>query len=164
MRVRLFFAALTAVAGASVPAGAAERAIGEPVSIFATIGHSEWCPRGNVRLELTTGRYRVTAPRTWRTCRRPPFRRRVSAGVLAPADLGSVILAFQRVRNEGLEQPACRNGGQPEVVYLSNGGDPTLRLTSLGRTLSPPGNRSCWSDAAWGLHRLLEELFDPRRR
>jgi len=130
-------------------------------SIFATIGHSEWCPPGTVRLNLATGRYLVRAPRTWLRCRRPAYQGPIRTAVLGAENLAAVRVAWQAAVSEGLEHPSCRNGGQPPGLYLSNGGDPTLRLTARGRTLSPPGNRSCWSDAAWRLHRLLEDLFDP---
>jgi hypothetical protein len=150
-----------ALAAAAGPAEAAPRETGPLVSVFATIAHSEWCPPGTVRVNFATGRYIVTAPRTWRTCHRPAFPGRITTGVLGARDRAAVEVASAMAATEGLEHPSCRNGGQPGEIYLSNGGDPTLRLTMRGRTLTPPDNRSCWSEAAWQLHRLLRNLFDP---
>lgn len=167
MRLHALLVALVALAGGAADASARDAGPGRSASVFATVGHSEWCPPGNVRLNLGTGRYTVTAPSTWRTCRRPAFPSRVRTAVLAGDDLAAVRAAYRNAAVEGLEHPACRNGGRPDRIVLSNGGTVTLRLTGRGRTLSPPGNASCWSDAAWALHRLLEDLFDPgavRRR
>jgi len=161
MRLPALLVALVALAGGAAGAPARDPDSSRSASVFATVGHSEWCPPGNVRLNLGTGRYTVTAPRTWRTCTRPAFRRRVGTGVLAGDDLAAVRAAYGNAVAEGLEYPACRNGGRPDRIVISNGGTTILRLSSRGRTTSPPGNASCWSDAAWRLHRLLEDLFDP---
>jgi hypothetical protein len=143
-------------------ASAPEPGPSRSASVFATVGHSEWCPPGTVRLNLATGRYTVTAPRTWRTCRRPPYRSRVRAAVLAGGALADVRAVYHRAVSEGLEAPACRNGGRPEAVFLGNGGIPAMRLTNGGRTASPPSNPACWSGAARQLHRLLDNSFNPR--
>lgn len=165
MRLRALFPALVAVvAGAASPihASARDAGPGRPESVFATVGHSEWCPPGTVRLDLGTGRYTVMAPRTWRTCRRPPYRSRVRTAVL-PADvLADVRAAYQEAAGLGLDNPACRNGRRPDAVVIGNGGLPTLRLTRGGRTASPPSNLTCWSEAARHLHRVLDNAFNPR--
>ena len=83
--------------------------------------------------------------------------------MLAAADLASVRTAWRRAEAEGLENPACRNGGRPDMIVISNGGRRTLRLTSRATALSPPADESCWSEAAHRLHDRLETLFEPRR-
>jgi hypothetical protein len=164
MHLRAVFGAwlAAAVAVTPMPASAREPGSSRRESVFATVGHSEWCPPGTVRLDLGTGRYTVTAPRTWRTCRRPPYRSRVSTAVLAGDALAAARAAFQEAVSQGLDNPACRNGGRPETLVIGNGGIPTLRVTNGGRTASPPSNMTCWSGAARRLHRLLETTFNPR--
>ncbi|MEA3014953.1 MAG: hypothetical protein QOD42_3498 [Sphingomonadales bacterium] len=165
MRLRTAFlawAVAAASAAAPVPASAPEPGPGRSASVFATVGHSEWCPAGTVRLDIGTGRYTVTAPRTWRTCRRPPYRSRVRTAVLAGGDLAAVRAAYRSAVSEGLDNPACRGGVRPDEVVIGNGGMPSLRLTRGGRTLSPPDGLTCWSTAARRLHRILETMFNPR--
>jgi hypothetical protein len=162
MRFRALLAAWVALAGAAASASAREADSSRSASVFTTVGHSEWCSPGTVRLDLGTGRYTVRAPRTWRVCRRPAFPARVGTGVLAGDDLAAVRAAYQRAAAEGLEHSACRNGGRPERIVISNGGTPILRLTERARTISPPHERNCWSDAALHLHRLLNDMFRPR--
>lgn len=154
-----FLAWPVAAASAATPVSASAREPGSSrsASVFATVGHSEWCPPGTVRLDLGTGRYTVTAPRTWRTCRRPPYRSRVRTGALAADALAGVRAAYQVAVSEGLGTPACHGG-----IVVGNGGIPSLRLTSSGRTMAPPDDASCWSHAAWRLQRLLNSLFNPR--
>jgi hypothetical protein len=153
---------VAAVAATPLHASAAGPDPSRSASVFATVGHSEWCPSGTVRLTLATGRYTVTAPRTWRTCRRPPFRSRVRTGVLPADALTEVRIAYHDAAGLGLDNPACRNGRPPDEVVVSNGGLPTLRLTSRGRTMSPPRDLTCWSEAARHLHGVLENAFNPR--
>jgi hypothetical protein len=133
-----------------------------PVSIFATIGHSEWCPAGTVRLDLGTGRYTMRAPARQGSCHRP-FLHRIRMAVLPVEDLARLQAAYARAAAEGLMNPACRTGGQPREVVISNGGTPVMRLTERGRTTSPPGETlTCWSEAAMQLHDTLEIIFHPR--
>src|SRR5262249_2374476 len=81
--------------------------------VFATVGHSEWCPAGNVWLDLKSGKYAFT-PRAARsvcndaTLERPVMQRRFVGGQLA-----AIRSAYARALSEGLENPACRDGGQP---------------------------------------------------
>lgn len=144
---------IAAAMGAS-PSRAADREA-DPASVFATVGHSEWCPQGHVRLDLATGRYRVTAPWTWRTCRRPAFRSRIRTGLLPADQLAAVREAYRHALSQGLERRDCR-------VVINNGGTPVLRITRRGRTIAAPREEGCWSDPALGLHQVLERLFDPR--
>ena len=145
----------------SSPATAQRGNPAPPVSIEASVGHSEWCPTGTVRLNLATGRYVVRAPGTWLRCRRPSWQRPMRIGLLSAGDLRAVREAWRRAEADGLESPACRNGGRPEEVVISNGGRPTLRLIGRGRTWSPPADPNCWSREARALHDLLERLFRP---
>ncbi|HMG47198.1 MAG TPA: hypothetical protein VK614_07035 [Allosphingosinicella sp.] len=154
--------AVAASATTPMPASGRNADLGYSASVFTTVGHSEWCPPGTVRLNLGAGRYAVRAPRTWRACRRPAFPTRVRTAVLAADELAAVRAAYQRAASEGLAHPACRNGGRPERIVISNGGTPILRLTERARTISPPRDRNCWSDAALRLHRLLNDMFRPR--
>lgn len=153
---------VAAVAASPIHASAREAGSSRSESVFATVGHSEWCPPGTVRLDLGTGRYTVTAPRTWRTCRRPPYRSRVRTAVLVGDALVDVRIAYQDAVGLGLDNPACRNGRRPDAVVIGNDGILTLRLTRGGRTTSPPSDLTCWSEAARHLHRVLDNAFNPR--
>jgi hypothetical protein len=136
-----------------------------PVSIVASVGHSEWCwPPGSVRLNLAKGRYAVTPSPRWRTCRRPVWPRRVRTGILAAGDLAAVRAAYGQARSDGLEDAACRNRGQPPRVVIGNGGERTLRLIVRRVSIMPPRNEGCWSDAASRLHRVLDDIFRPPAR
>jgi hypothetical protein len=159
MTVAAAFVLATSLSG--TPAIGRERPY--QASLVASIGHSEWCRTGRVRLNLATGHYTITAPPTWRTCRRPPWPSRVRTAVLPSADLATIRDAWRRAESEGLERPVCRNGGRPETMYVSNGGARTLRLTLHRRTLAPPRDEDCWSDAASHLHDVMERMFNPRR-
>jgi hypothetical protein len=162
MRLRALLAAWVALAGAAAGASARDADSSRSASVFTTVGHSEWCPPGTVRLNLDTGRYTVTAPRTWRVCRRPPFRSRVRMAVLAADALAAVQAAYRNALSEGLGNPACQTGVRPRAIVVGNGGTPSLRLTSSGRTMAAPNDFVCWSEAAWRLHRLLNDMFRPR--
>lgn len=162
--MRLTLGAIAAVAaGIAGPAAfAQERGPGPPVTIEASVGHSEWCRNGTVRLNLATGRYLVRAPRTWLSCRRPAWRRAVSTGILPAGDLRAVREAWRRAEAEGLDNPACRNGGRPPQIVIMNTYPWTLRLTNGRRTSAAPNDLSCWSEAARQFELTLEHLFSPR--
>jgi hypothetical protein len=151
----LALAALLAAAGtersAVLPAGNAW--------IVATIAHSEWCPAGNVRLDLRSGRYALTARAPHRTCGDPGLERPVVAGRLDPPRLETIRRAYERVLAEGLESPDCRNGRQPDRIVVSNGGTPILVVVSGAMQGSAPDSLTCWSDAANDLHALLDDSF-----
>lgn len=156
-----WMAAVALGASGSVLAAAGDPEPGHSGTVFSTVGHSEWCPSGTVRLDLATGRYTVTAPPTWRECRRPPFRSRINAGVLDADELVRARDANRSAEAEGLEDPACRNGGRPDRIIVS-GRTPVLRMTNRARTLMAPAEHSCWSDAGLQFRRVLEDLFNPR--
>lgn len=149
-------------AGGSDLAAAGEPEPGHSGIVFSTVGHSEWCPSGTVRLDLATGRYTVTAPSTWRECRRPPFRSRINAGVLDADELVRARDAYRSVEAEGLEHRACRNGGRPDRIIVSGSRTPILRMINRARTRTAPAEHSCWSDAGLQFRRVLEDLFNPR--
>ena len=165
MRLQASIVAGLMLAGGAVSplhASGPDRDSGFSATVRASVGHSEWCPPGTVHLNLGTGRYRVIAPRTWRTCRRPLFPTRIRTGVLAADELAAVRAAYRNAATEGLDHPACRNGGRPERMIISNSYPSILRLTERGRTTASPRELSCWSDAAFRLDRVLEGLFNPR--
>jgi len=149
-------------ASAASPTRASERAP-NTASVFATVGHSEWCPPGTVQLDLMTRRYTVTAPRTWRNCRRPAFSCRVRTGVLTETEIMPIRVTYD-MGILGLEHPVCQIGRRPEQIIISNGGTPILRLTDRGRTTSAPNDQTCWSGAASRLRCLLDDLFSPSGR
>ena len=131
-------------------------------SVFATVGHSEWCPAGNVLVDLATGHFdhTPTAPRP--TCADATIKRPVQSGTLAPSDLSKLRAAFQRGQSEGLQSEECRTGKPIENIIVSNGGRPVLLLNDGRSTAIAPEDPSCWSAAASNLHNLLDELFARR--
>ena len=72
---------------------------GRTAIVFSTIGHSEWCPAGNVRLDLATGRYAVTPTAPRLICTQPNLERPVFTGRLKGtplADLQRAIAALKK--------------------------------------------------------------------
>src|SRR4051812_5542306 len=156
---------LAALLAASGPAPAAHAPVpGRTAWIVATVEQSEWCPAGNVRLDLGTGRYQATAGAPRNICRDPRLERPVRVGVLEGRGLARVRAAYLRALAEGLEQQICLNGGQPDQIVISNAGTPVLLVTDGARTRSAPRDLSCWTEAAGALHAVLEDLFSPTRR
>lgn len=164
MDKRMTFAACLAVAisHSGSPAIGQERPY--QASLVASVGHSEWCPPGTVQLDLMTGHYTVTAPRDWRTCRRPSWALRTRAGMMTSLELVPIQVTFQNAIEGGLEHPLCRIGRRPEQIVVSNGGTPVMRLTERGRTTAAPNDRTCWTGAASRLQCLLETAFRPGER
>ena len=157
--------ALAALLAASQPAAPSEPdRLGRTAWIAATVEHSEWCPAGNVRLHLRTGRYALTRRAPGKICQDAKLERPVRTGSLDSERLAAIRAAALRVVAEGFESPACRDGGRPENIVISNGGTPTLVLTTGFATGSAPDDLSCWSDAATALHDLLDESFASDRR
>jgi hypothetical protein len=156
---------LIALAAAAQPAPAPPPpTIGRTAWIFSTIEHSEWCPAGNVRLDLRTGRYELTHGASRRICSDRNLQRPVASGTLTAPRLADLRAAYLRALNEGLEDPVCRDGGRPARIVISNGGNAILVVASGSRTVSPPENRSCWSEAANALRSLLDHQFRAERR
>lgn len=135
--------------------------IGLTASIFSTVGHSEFCPPGNVTVDLRTGRYAVTPRAARRTCDDVGLERPVRKGALSSKTLAAVRAAYLRVLSEGLGDSLClcRVGDGPRDIIVNNGGTPTLLLTTGRSSNSAPDDLNCWSAAATALHDILDEAF-----
>lgn len=156
---------LAALFAASQPAPSpAAPTLGRTAWILSTVDQSEWCPAGNVRLELATGRYAHTAGARRPACVDRRLERPALTGRLNAARLATVRAAALRVLTEGSTKPACRDGGRPQEIVISNGGLHILVLTTGAYSQSAPDDLSCWSDAAWALHSLLDETFRTPRQ
>jgi hypothetical protein len=161
----MLFAIAATLAAAQPAAPGPAPSLGGTAWIVATVGQSEWCPAGNVRLDLRTGRYQFTARAPRRVCNERGLERPVSVGTLRAGRLESVRAAYLRALSEGLENPACREGGHPQEIVVDNGGPRILVLANGSATGSPPDELTCWSRAAFALHEELERQFpsDPAR-
>lgn len=153
-------AALTAMMAVSACATASPQPVSNDVRtavIFGTVGQSEWCPAGNVRVDLETGQYALTrrAPRA--VCWDASLERPISEGRLDGAQLHALEQAFQRAVSHGLND--CRAGTRPDDIIVSNGGVPVLVVTDGRGTTSAPTEFNCWSDAGRNLHSLLDTTF-----
>lgn len=136
--------------------------LGQTAWIFSTIGHSEWCNPGHVRLDLRTGRYSLSARAPRSVCNSSGLERPVRSGTLGAVSLGNVRAAYQRALVEGLENPACRDGGKPQNMVISNAGTPILLLATGRAVGSAPDDLSCCSKSATALHRVLDDAFAVR--
>jgi len=156
------FAAFLAV---SQPAGSADTAfLGRTEWVVATVGHSEWCPAGNVRLDLRTGRYALTPRAPRRVCGDVGLERPVIMGRLRAERLEAVRAAYRRVLAQGVENPICRHGRRPDTIIISNGGTPILLVATGATMVSAPNDQSCWGKATTALHDLLDETFGTTQR
>jgi hypothetical protein len=70
--------------------------------------------------------------------------------------------AYQRVLADGLENPACHDGGKPKDIIISNGGTPILVVATERAVGSAPDDLTCWNEAATTLHDALDEAFGAR--
>ena len=153
-------AALAALLAAILPAESADpAALGGSEWIVATLAHSEWCPAGNVRLDLRSGRYALTARAAGRVCGDSGLQRPVVTGRLGSGRLEAVRGAFARAVAEGLEGPECREGKRPDHIVISNGGTPILVIATGAFQEAAPDDLTCWSDAATELQDVLDETF-----
>jgi hypothetical protein len=137
--------------------------LGRTAWIFSTIGHSEFCNPGHVRLDLWRGRYSVTARAPRRVCDKRGLERPVRNGTLVEESLGKLRVAYQRVLADGLENPVCREGGKLQDIIISNGGTPILVIATGRAVKSAPDDLTCWSKAATALHDALDEAFGARK-
>ena len=117
-----------------------------------------------MRLDLRTGHYLFTARAPRRICSNAALERPTVSGTLRAERLAAVRTAYLRALSEGLKNPACRNGGLPQEIVISNGGTPILVLANGFRTASAPDELSCWSAAAAALHGELDHIFDSDER
>jgi hypothetical protein len=148
------------LAATQAPPSPTAAVLGGTAQVFSTVGHSEWCPAGNVTLDLRTGRYALTPTAPRRVCENVGLERPVRKGRLAGRRLTAVRAAYLRVLSEGLESPVCQAGRRPQdYIVVSNGGTPILVVTSGRGSLSAPDELTCWSEAASGLHDILDEAF-----
>jgi len=125
--------------------------------VFATVGESEWCPAGNVRVDLRTGDYAFTATAPRAVCQDATLERPVSEGRLDESRLRALRQDFQRAVGDGLN--VCRNGRAPHDIIISNGGLHVLVVTDGRRTDAAPTDLSCWTEAAVSLHDRLYDTF-----
>ena len=139
-------------------------ALGPTAWIFATIAHSEWCPAGNVRLDMRNGEYMLTARAPRRICHDASLERPVTFGRLPRERLTALRADYREALAHGLVNPDCRAGKQSTKVVISNGGTPVLVLTNGQRTLSAPDELSCWSVAADTLQKALDREFPLARQ
>ncbi|MFL6862742.1 MAG: hypothetical protein ACJ8DZ_07065 [Allosphingosinicella sp.] len=155
----LLLAAFLSGGHSAAPADAA--GLGRTAWVLATVEHSEWCPAGNVRLDLRTGRYALTHRAARLACNKAGLERPVITGRLAGSSLAAARAAYRAAVESGLTSPECRNGGRPKMIVITNAG-PQILVVATGRfTATPPKDLSCWSDAAYALQRTLEEAFRP---
>ena len=139
-------------------------ALGRTAWVFATVGHSEWCPAGNVRIDLQTGTYALTARAPQGVCHRVGLERPVTTGRLDAARLAPVRAAAARVLTEGFVHPSCRGGPRRDEIVVSNAGTPVLVLTNGAGTAAAPDDLSCWSAAASAFYASIEEALGPPAR
>ncbi|HEY0130480.1 MAG TPA: hypothetical protein VGB57_03675 [Allosphingosinicella sp.] len=151
---------LAALLASSEPAQPARPQLpGRPAWVVATVAQSEWCPEGDVRLDLRTGEYALTPRAPRRKCEDVRLERPVKTGILDPKRLVALRAVASRAASEGLESQACRNGERPDKVVVSNGGPQILVLATGATTASAPDDLSCWTEAAEALYHLLDQSF-----
>lgn len=153
--------ALFAVGQPGPPSDA--HALGHSGVIVSTIGHSEWCPPGDMRLDLETGRYLVIRRAPRKTCNESNPEREVASGILALGQLQRVRAAALLVQTDGALNSDCRAGGKPlDHVVISNGGTPHLLLSTDRAFTWAPDDLSCWSEAVHDLYNALGDTFGTR--
>lgn len=133
---------------------------GQTARLFATVGMSEFCPHGNVSLDVTSGRYEFTPRAPRRICNDANLERPVYRGVLPHREVETIRAAYARVLSEGLGETGCNPEG---AMVVSNGGTPILVITTGAYSASAPDDAVCRSDAANALLDILEEIFASRQ-
>lgn len=151
----MLFLIAAALATTTPPAPAL---VGKTAWLVASFRQSEWCPAGNVRLDLRTGAYALTNPARRPACADPKLERPARTGTLDPTKLGTVRAAFVQTLGDRLADSACRSGRRDKLV-ISNGGPQILVVANGAEAWSAPDDLSCWSEPANKLHRLLSEIF-----
>jgi len=156
----LFLVALLAMAQPAAPLP--PEVLGQANWIFSTVGPSEWCAPGNVRLDLRTGRYVLTVRTPRARCDKPDLERPVRTGTLPVARLALVRAASRRVVAEGLRSADCRDGRRPADLVIGNDHASLLALTTASGVAWTPDDHSCWSAAAIALQATLDDAFATR--
>lgn len=133
--------------------------LGHTKWIFSTVDQSEWCPAGNVMLDLKTGRYALTPRAPRRVCNHVGLERPVIHGTIVGTQLAAVRSAYLRALSDGLENPSCRAGGRPDNIVVDNGGVRVLVVTSGMATMSAPDDLVCWSEAGTALQEVMYRIF-----
>lgn len=131
--------------------------MGRTVTIFSTIDHSEWCPAGNVQINLVTGEYRLVSGALGEDCMKTDLERPVKSDRLDQKRLAAIQLAYREVQSSGPD--VCVNNFVPDTIVVSNSGTPILVLTNGAKTIAAPDRLQCWSDQAERLHSILSQTF-----
>jgi hypothetical protein len=140
----------------------ADFSTGRTATIFATIDRSEWCPAGNVQIDLVTGGFALTSGASRDLCNDTGLQRPVTKGQLDEARLATLRTAYTAAQRQGLTQ--CGGGKKPGRIVVSNGGPAILVLTNGAGTIAAPDQLGCWTDAAMDLSRLLERILGSGAR
>jgi hypothetical protein len=149
----LFAAAVASAAPAPAP-------LGKTAWVFATVGNSEWCPAGNVRLDLVKGTYALTPRASRRVCQDRDLERPVLNGKLGKTDLAAARAAYARAVAEGLHDPTCRRD-KDTFIAIYNGGAKLMVVATGQRTSGASSDINCWSPAADALYETLNDIYRP---
>jgi hypothetical protein len=158
------FELLALFTGVSQPAPPPKPTLGKTAWIFSTVDHSEFCPAGNVRVDLNSGRYEHVARASRGACNNARLERPVRSGRLRGHALTAIRTAYLRVLDEGLETQACQEGNGGDKTLISNGGTPILLLATGRFSAAAPDNLTCWTGAASRLQDLLDKTFSSTRQ
>ena len=149
------------VLAAPVPAQACGAHAHMRGTVTASVGISEWGPPGQVRLDLATGRYTLTAA----VPRQGAPLGRSGPGRLDPARLQRVRDVVRAALEGTLSERACNAGEQPPRLVISNAAGPIfLELDASGRRMTAPRDRACWTPGAMHLQRVMDDIFGPLAR
>jgi hypothetical protein len=128
-------------------------------TIFATMNWSEWCAPEWAFVDLQSGRYEIMSPISRETCRAKRIGT-TKRGSLGSAELSSLKQAYSAAVREGLVKAACLQGrAAPDAVVTNAIGPYVLLLAHNGRSMAATQELGCWTGAANGLHRTLEQVF-----
>jgi hypothetical protein len=130
----------------------------QTATVFSSVDRSEWCPAGNVQIDLATGEFALISGASRDVCNEANLKRPIKRDRLGKKSLAKLRSAYRRVQGEGLD--VCQDGVRPDgMIIASNGGPAILVLTDGARTTAAPDDLSCWSDAAFELSDTLEDVF-----
>jgi hypothetical protein len=135
---------------------------GRTAAIFSTVEQSEFCPPGEVRVNLRDGTYLLTPRSTRDVCNDPNLERPITGGNLAVQQLAELRAAYVAVQRSGTVHPSCV-AGQPDEIVVDNGGPHILIVTNGMASTPAPDDLGCWSKEARALHGLLDRMFSKGR-